>query len=421
VNRRTKRRNCGWVVGLWLLAAGAAQARSVEWHGQLGLRARSVRAPVSFAEGGFGRLPDAAEGADRAAEGASALGQLAVRWEPSLVFAAYAHVLARSDDEALGGDHFGLVEAYLEGRRYLRSADELRLRVGAQILPVTRANLDPLWQSAYTLSFSAIDTWIGEEVRPLGLDARYLLRDGRGDEWLFGLQPFVGNDTAGALLAWRGWSIGDRLTPVGEVLPLPALISLREGFPEQRGDGTRPVGRDLDGRLGWMMRSGWARPERARIEASWYDNRGDRALHRGEYAWETRFATLAGELETGRWRWILQGLGGETGMGAAGAPAWVEADFAAAFGLLAWEGERATVALRGDWFEVRDRDHSPRGEDNDERGTAWALAVRYRLGRGWSLAAELGAVDARRPGLAAEGVETAPTTQRTLFELRWVF
>ena len=37
-------------------------------------------------------------------------------------------------------------------------------------LPTSRENVDPLWQSPYTLTLSSLNTWIGEEVRLAGLD-----------------------------------------------------------------------------------------------------------------------------------------------------------------------------------------------------------------------------------------------------------
>lgn len=389
--------------------------------GLLTLRLQSVRAPVSSLDGGWGRLAVPGGGEQVAAEGGSAQAQLGLRWQPTLRLAAYAHVLGRSADEALGGDRFALVEGYVEGQFFARTADELRLRLGAQLLPTSRANRDALWQSPWTVSFSAIDTWIGEEVRPVGLDARYLLRTAGGDEWTLAAAPFGGNDSAGTLLAWRGWSLGDRLTGVGEVLALPPLGSLGDGFAGQRDDGTRPTGRDLDGRLGWHARIGWERPGRARLATAFYANRGDRELYRGEYAWATRFAIVSGELESGRWRLLGQALRGGTGMGRAGTPAWVEMDFAAADLMVAWQGERTTLAMRGDWFRTIDRDHSPRGERNDEDGTAWTVSLRQNLGRGLVIVAEVLAVDAERPGLAAEGQLAAPTARRALLELRWVF
>src|SRR4029079_11866748 len=104
----------------------------------------------------------------------------------------------------------------------------------------------------YTWTFSALDSWVGEEVRPLGVLAEYEtgVEDVQG--WRGGASLFWGNDTMGALLAWRGWSLGDRLSVAGETLPLPALASLGTGgiFEHQDHDGTTSLANALDGLRG---------------------------------------------------------------------------------------------------------------------------------------------------------------------------
>ena len=110
--------------------------------------------------------------------------------------------------------------------------------------PTSRENVDPLWQSPYTLTLSALNSWIGEEVRPVGPRRRGAARRGRplplraGRAWLFG-----GADTAGALLAWRGWAMGTRLSVVGETLPLPPLPTLAPGRRLRRAAAGRARGR----------------------------------------------------------------------------------------------------------------------------------------------------------------------------------
>ena len=49
---------------------------------------------------------------------------------------------------------------------------------------------------------------------------------------------FVANDTLGTLLAWRGWTMSDRFTVIGELLPLPPerLIAWKLVPDEDQGD-----------------------------------------------------------------------------------------------------------------------------------------------------------------------------------------
>ena len=166
--------------------------------------------------------------------------------------------------------------------------------------PTSRENVDALWQSPYTLTLSAVNSWIGEEVRLAGLDVAAQLGAPGGGHLELGAMVFGGCDTAGALLAWRGWALGTRLSVAGETLPLPPLPSLARGgaFAEQRDDGTRPL-EELDGRVGWHARARWSGAGVGLVQGAWTDTRGDRGLHRGQYAWATRFASAGAEAQVG--------------------------------------------------------------------------------------------------------------------------
>ena len=134
-------------------------------------------------------------------------------------------------------------------------------------------------------TLSALNTWIGEEVRLTGLDAMVVRKTGRGDRLEVAGAVFGVNEPAGALLAWRGWSFGDRLTGAGERLPLPPLRSFEPGqaFADQ-ADRTRPID-DLAHRIGWHAR---ARGVPGALGSGRYnDQRGGRDLHDGQYSWQT--------------------------------------------------------------------------------------------------------------------------------------
>jgi len=78
-----------------------------------------------------------------------------------------------------------------------------------------------------------------------------------------GATAFRNNDSMGALLAWRGWPVGNRLSVYNEALPLPPLFSFASHFADQRHDGTVPFEKDLDGRTGLSGRVRIQIPERA--------------------------------------------------------------------------------------------------------------------------------------------------------------
>ena len=69
------------------------------------------------------------------------------------------------------------------------------------------------WRSPYTLSFSAINTWVGEELRTIG--AEYSLdwlgrSHGHDFDFTLSAAGYGWNDTAGTVLATRGWGLTDR-------------------------------------------------------------------------------------------------------------------------------------------------------------------------------------------------------------------
>jgi hypothetical protein len=410
-------------------------------NGFVAARGLYADGPSPWLTGGFGESPsggDAAEEFDLAGFGDA---QITVLWEPNLYFGAYVHAAARAEPEVVGGREIGVVEAYLEGRLYFTAADappeqppgEFRLRLGQLFLNSSMENVDPLWSSSYTLSFSAINSWIGEELRPLGLDAEYAWSRGN-NRFAAGATLFGGNDTLGTLLAWRGWALGSRLAVTGETLPLPPLLSLRDPalFGRfQRSDGTEPIGDDLDGRLGWGVRGRWSRdfggaPEGANrftLRLSALDNRGDRDLHRDEYAWRTRFVLLGAKLEWGD-GWTLAGeyLRGDTGMGfiLPDDPAKVDADLAAGYLLLSYGQDRYRFTLRHDRFETEERDGSA-AENNSGDGDAWTAAVFFFPRPDLRLGLEVLRLDSDRAAVRDAGFDGATGGTTVSVEVRWLF
>jgi hypothetical protein len=394
-----------------LLAAPSSAVAPRSWL-ELSLRGGSVESPASWLDGGFGRL-ELGEGAGEEAE-PLALGEaaLGLDWQGGDGFGAHLHARLRAAPHG-GGEALGLVEAWVEGVRGLRDGrDQLRLRGGQLFLPTSRENVRPLWSSPYTFTLSAINSWIGEEVRPLGALAEYEVGSAAPSSWRGGASAFLGNDTAGALLAWRGWTLGDRLAVLGETLPLPPLPSLAPGgiFAGQQDTGTTPLGADLDGRVGHAQWLRWRRaaattPVVALAQVSRVDTRGDRRLHDGEYAWDTEFLLLAAELRVAD-RWTVAGehLAGSTAMGVPSPRA--DVDLRATYALLSWERLPWRVSMRWDRFATRDRDGVAGGERNDEDGEAWTVALFRRLDERLLLGAELVDLDVER------ALATGPTGQR---------
>jgi hypothetical protein len=405
----------------WLvLAASALDAGELRLEGVAAARGVYVEGRQAWIDGGFGRLTEGGA-ADAFESLARAEAQLGIEWTPSEVWLLRLHGTARTEPDAAGGARAGLTEAMLQFRPELRPGLALRFRGGLLFLPTSRENTDPLWQSPYTLTLSALNAWIGEEMRPIGLDAALLTGEAGGSRVELAGMAFGASDTAGTLLAWRGWAMGTRLSVVGETLPLPPLPTLAPGaaFGEQQAEGTQPI-EELDDRVGWHVRGRWSRAGIGLLQAAWTDTRGDRALHQGQYAWATRFASFGAEAQLGRIRLVTEGLWGETGMGLRSGPH-VDLGIRAGYALLTWSsaGDSLRLTARYDAFENEDEDDV--AEPNEESGWAMTLAALYAP-RPW-VRIGLEYLDLRgdRPAAAFAGTPAGAAARRAQAELRLRF
>jgi len=389
-----------------IACAVAAQAQQTfSLSGILTARGVNASGPPSWLEGGFGRL-DA--GGDRNEFLATA--HVGVDWNPTSWLTAHASGLARREPARYAGERAGLVDAYVELHN-----EHLQLRAGQFFLGTSRENTGPLWSSPYTISFSALNTWIGEEVRPVGVDLQW-----KPNFYVTaGATAFRNNDTAGALLAWRGWTVGNRLTVYNEVLPLPPLTSLATGFADQRSDGTVPFEKDLDGRNGYAGRLRVQLPERAMVQLTHFDNRGDRKEYRDEYAWQTRFDVVSAQVGTTSPTTVLaEYMRGKTGMGAP--PIFVDADVDAWYVLLSHKVGHERFSARYDGFSTVDRDHAP-AETNTEHGRSWLFAWLHDVNDHVRLGAEFVQVTGDRVAAQESGFNPNTDGHTVTLELRYSF
>lgn len=396
-----------------LVAVPLFAQSSFDLTGYVAARGITATGPPSWLEGGFGRLEG---GGDRDTLLASA--HVGIDWMPSKYFNVHVSGTARLDPEEFGGEQAGVVEAYADARAIF-GLDEIRLRAGQFFLPTSRENKDPLWASPYTINFSALNTWIGQEVRPIGVDLEYRKTTGRGHVISTAATAFRGNDTMGSLLAWRGWTVGDRLSTYGEVLPLPPIGSLDTFFFRQRDDGSKPFGPDLDGKTGVSGRIRYSIPPRAQVQYTYLDNRGDRALYRGEYAWATKFHLVGAELGDPDGLSIAgEFMKGRTEMGLF--DVYVEADFHAAYLLLSDKRDRNRWTARFDLFGTDELDFTE-GESNDESGRSWTLTWMFDLTPNIRTAVEFTQVTGDRPAAQQYGFDPDTTGHAFTAEVRYRF
>lgn len=410
---------------LGALAAATSALAEVTVTGFLAGRLTGVESQPSWLDQGLGRLRVGAGGDGDNEDHVLGMAHFALDVSTSR-FGAYVQGVARTEPGAEDAEAAGIVEAYVEGKFRLRTADRLRIRLGQFFLPTSRENVEELWSSPYTLTYSAINAWIAEEVRPVGLAVDYDVALGPIDVLRLGASAVTGNDTSGALLAWRGWSLHDRLTVFDEVVPLPPLQSLGSGgaFALQRDDGSKPFGSDLDDRIGWAAYLRYARPQRFVLQWTRFDNRGDRRLYGGpgtwEYAWETSFDLYGAEARFGP-RFVLLGelIEGETGMGLS-AHHRIQADFSSAYVLASYQVGAYRVSLRYDTFKTVDRDETE-GSYSDEDGDALTLAFIWEATRSLRLGVEAVEVSGHRPEAYESGLDSNLDATAVSVELRYYF
>ena len=251
----------------------SAQSSSLQFHGFLTGRAIRVEAQPSWTEAGFGRFDVGAASADDHRTVNIEVAQLGADWTPMTWFVLHADGVARREPSGTKGRRAGLLQAYAD-----LFNEHWRFRVGNFWLPTSRENTGPLWTSPYTITYSALNTWIGEEFRPTGADLQF----SPNFYFTLGATAFRGSDTMGTELAARGWTFGNRLTTYGEPLPLPP--------PDTT---TKPITHDLDHKNGYAERIRVQLPERAILQVAHIDNRAElKPEIDGQTPWKTRFNVI---------------------------------------------------------------------------------------------------------------------------------
>jgi hypothetical protein len=289
-------------------------------------------------------------------------------------------------DASAWGDHdripVGLTEAYLQFRPYpFASGYRLRLKAGAFYPPVSLENRAAGWESPYTLSYSAIDSWLAIEVRTIGVEATLdWLGRRQGHDFDFGVTGgvFGWNQGAGGFIAGDGFTLTDRQTPYGGRVGLPGDPVLFNFEPFRQFDGRAGVYGGLE--LRWL--------DRVVVRALRYDNRADpTALDNASFAiaWETSFDSLGVRAETADgWTGIVQGLKGNTAIAPGGF--YLDWPFKAEYALVAKQWGKNMLSLRYDRFEVDAG--SSAGSDGTETGHAWTAAYVFTPDAHWRFTLE---------------------------------
>jgi hypothetical protein len=381
--------------------------------GHLELRAAAVDAETSWIDGGFGkgRFGDG-EGwkADGVANGV-------IEWRPRFNWGLSAVVDAeyQSDQE----HPLAVGEAYLLYKPLLPGGTRIQVRAGSFWTPVSLEHDGPRWTVSRTITPSAINSWISEEVKGSGVEVS-LRRDFSGHELGLTVGGVAANDTAGALLALRGWSFSDARSTIGGHYPLPPMSPFVSGIQPDR---TTPS-LELDDRTGYYVRADWRAPSAVAFNVETYDNQGDKVSLNDifEWSWRTRFTNVGMVWRpTDDTEVLAQAMSGRTEMGySSPAGIWVDVSYRSAYVLASRRFGDTAVTGRLDAFSNKDN-ANPFYGDTSEDGWAATAAVRRALSPHIEVLAEALYVDSDRPSRALAGAAPRQTDLTLLTAARLSF
>lgn len=398
-----------------IVCYSCGHASALEWHGLLDVRALSANSETSWTHSSLGKLRY-----DSDSNGLK-LGQatLQVNGDVSDTVSATLVVNAADDRSNL----LNINEAWIGWNPLPSGPWKFNSKAGAFFAKNNiEIDYDSVgWTPARTISSSAINSWLGEEFRTKGLEFNATHRGryaGSLHDYGFTAALFNGNDAAGTLMAWRGWSISDRITGLSEDLQLPDL-EVYEGYgPIPRQSRNIHVFREIDNRLGYYLGAHYKYSNWLEVSAMHYDNQGDPMVVKdGQYSWRTRYNHVSAEVKTTNgWTFLFQGMTGDTLMG----PRAVYVDYWSWYGLASHALGPGQLTLRFDQFGISEDDILP-SDPNGEHGHALALAYAYPIKPHLSWITEGLLVQSNRPARETIG-DAAQQSERSLTTaLRWQF
>lgn len=393
-------------------AAGASQAQSLAVDGFLDLRAvgTDLRAD-SWLDGGLGKTRFGAHD-----DGLSGSGAIAANLQltPALLASAEAQYVPGARRP------LDLIDAWVRYRPVSTTPWRWSSKVGMFFPPISLENDGIGWTSTWTLTPSAINTWVGEELRTFGVEGRLEHRGARGT-LTASAAAFVKNDPAGELLATRGWALDDMVSGLdGSVREPDVLAPLVERSPPVR---YRPFF-EMDHSIGGYAALDWQTPAQGRATLLFYDNRADPTVEvdyagRELYAWHTRFWHAGGRHRIGEVVLLAQVMRGSTVFEPA--PGFqLDTRFAAGYLLAGWDLGRWQPAVRVDLFQTR---QLPPGlpAPAEEHGSALTLALNWRPQSRLRISGELLRVDSTRDQRRLAGLDPRQRELQVQASVRWFY
>ncbi len=396
------------------LLALSARAETPEFSASIAVGYVAHGDDTTFLDGGFGKSPYGSDDdGPTFVDGFIQFNQpVGADWDAKLT-------LSGSNNLSPG---LGVSEATLTYRPLPDSGLRYRIKFGAFRPPVSFEHSNDGWTTQYTVLASALNSWIGEEVGALGTEVKVGSDDAAnpsGWHWDAFASAYYGNDPAGFMLAYDGWTFWNGQTRWGDRLDMPDVPLL--DYADHQSHYAEPY-IETDGRPGFYAGGTLERGQLVRVRALYYDNRTDpNSRNGGQWGWHTRFTSLAAQAHLPfDFGLIVQWLSGDSvtwdvpGLGAA-----TDMDYHTSFVELTRAFANQRVTVRYDAFATDDRDAIPM-DPNGETGHAWTASYQWQFSPQWLVSLEQLWTQGHRTARTLTGLDPNYDDRVAMATFRWV-
>ena len=339
------------------------------------LRGVVANGSPSFVNGGFGktRFEGNSDGGFRAKVQPM---EADIIWQPR-----FSNSLSANVSAAWQRDHdhpFDLLESFLTYLPPQTGAVGVSGRIGLMWPEISQEHsTGGAWTAVNTITPSAINSWVGEELKVIAAEATLHVSLGE-HELAFTGAVFGWNDTSGTLLSFRGWALQDEKATAFGHFPLPPRSAFLNLVQQDKTRNSIEV----DHQPGWYARVDWRPPWPFGVNLFYYDNRGDPEAVTSslQWGWRTKFWNLGinAKLDSNT-KLLAQAMTGSTVMGfPVNGQRWVNTDFRSVYVLLSRDLGPLAVTGRIEGFGTREHG-SEMSPANSEDGWAWTVAARVPI------------------------------------------
>jgi hypothetical protein len=371
--------------------------KAVEFSYNLYGDARLVVPPSdrSYLDGGLGKLHFGNDDGSPSVHFVEAIAEARAQITSELLAAA----TGRFDPKY--GPAVDLLDAWVRYRPVSTTEWLWSVKAGAFFPPISLENEEIGWTSFWTITPSAIDSWLGSEVRIIGAEGTLQWRRNSGTVTLIGA-IFGWNENAGELISERGWTLDDRVTGLYEKAREPdASVVLSGGTPPERTH----LFKQFDSNPGWYLDLSWEPEDIGGFEVMRYDNDADPRATRGDdVAWHTSFWDLGFRTQLGKLTFLSQALDGATVIQPT-ASSRLDTNFRSAYALLGLDLDEWWVAARIEWFQTRTHAPGP-ASPLSEDGHAGTFSASWQPRKWLRLTGEFILADSTRRERLLEGEAT---------------